>query len=267
MQFGVIHYNTPGDTLEAFLDYAAQTGFDAVELFSGDVWGTKVENPEREAERVRKLVESRGLSISALGAGNDFVLLDSDAISQQVERMSRICRLARIAGTSVIRTEGGRRKPEVPQAKECEAMAECLKRCRDFIERDEVYLAVDNHGHVTNDGDLQARLFRLVGSPFVGANLDTMNYRWMGHAVETCDRFYDLMAPYTFHTHMKDGRGSQKEYVGEALGEGEIHLLHALRALKRSGYRGVFCSEWEGRGDKGAGYAKCLAWLKANVKA
>lgn len=265
MKLGLIHYNTPGDTLEGYLDYAAKTGFDAVELFSGDVWGKETDSPEREAERVRKMVESRGLGVSALGAGNDFVLLDTDLIRQQVERMGRICKLALILGTRVIRTEGGRRKPEVALEKECDAMAECLKRCTDFIERDGVYLAVDNHGHVTNDGDLQLRLFRKVGSPNVGANLDTMNYRWMGHSIEACNRFYDLIAPYVFHTHMKDGRGSQREYVGEALGQGEINLQHALKALRRCNYKGVFCAEWEGRGDKAAGYAQCLAWLKANL--
>jgi sugar phosphate isomerase/epimerase len=266
MKFGLIHYNAPGDTFETFLDYAAKTGFDAVELFSGIAMKDGVDSPEKEAEKVRKQVESRGLSVAALGAGNDFVLLDKAEIQRQVERMARVCKIALILGTHVIRTEGGRRKPEVPQDKECDAMAECLKRCCDFIERDGIRLAVDNHGYVTNDGDLQFRLFCKVGSPNVGATMDTMNYRWMGHSVETCNRFYDLIAPYVFHTHMKDGTGSQKDYVGAALGDGEINLKHAVRALRRCNFPGVYCAEWEGRGDKGEGYAKCLAWLKANVK-
>ena len=68
------------------------------------------------------------------------------------------------------------------------------------------YLAVDNHGHVTNDGDLQVELFQQVGSDRVGANMDTMNYRWAGHSLEKIAHFYQIVAPYTFHSHMKDGR-------------------------------------------------------------
>lgn len=266
MKFGLIHYNAPGDTFEAFLDYAAKTGFDSVELFSGIALKEGVDSPEKEAERVRKKVEERGLKVCALGAGNDFVLLDEQQIRSQVERMERVCKLAKIMGTNIIRTEGGRAKPEVPPEKYCEAMAGCLKRCCDFIEREDINLGVDNHGTVTNDGELQVRLFKTVNSKHVGATMDTMNYRWMGHSVETCNRFYELVAPYVFHTHIKDGRGSQRSYVGEAHGEGEINLKHALNALKKAGYKGVYCAEWEGRGDKAEGYAKCLAWMKANVK-
>ena len=265
MQFGIIHYNAPGDTLEAFLDYAAETGFESVELQCTDVWPKECDDPEQEAERVRKLLEQRGLVASALAAGNDFVLLEPEAIRYQVDRMERICRLARIVGTNVIRTEGGAHKDAVPLDREVEAMAGCLQRCTEFIARDDMRLAVDNHGFVTNDAELQLRLFAMVGSPNVGANLDTMNYRWMGHSVETCNRFYDLIAPHTFHVHLKDGTGSQREYVGSVLGEGELELERAMAALQKAGYDGTLCSEWEGRGDNGVGYAGCLAWMKANV--
>ena len=265
MKYGLIHYNTPGDTLEEFLDYTAETGFDAVELFSSLAMREDVDDPLKEAETVRKKVEERGLVVCALGAGNDFVLLDEDQIKIQVERMEQVCKVAQALGTNIIRTEGGRQKEEVPADKECEAMAECLKRCVDFIERDDIYLGVDNHGTVTNDAELQVRLFEMVDSNHVGATLDTMNYRWMGHSVETCNRFYDLVAPYVFHTHVKDGSGSRQDYVGAALGEGEIDLNHALQALKKAEYSGVICAEWEGRGDKGEGYAKCLQWMKTNI--
>ena len=265
MTLGLIHYNTPGDTLEEFLDYAAETGFDAVELFASVALNDNVASPEKEAERVRGLVESRGLSVCAVGAGNDFIVVKEDEITQQVERMKRVCQVAKLMGANVIRTEGGARKAEVPEEDECEAMAECLKRCRDFAEAETIYLGVDNHGVVTNDGDLQVKLFGMVDSPYVGSTLDTMNYRWMGHSVETCNRFYDLVAPHVFHTHMKDGTGSRETYVGEALGEGEINLQHALNALKKAGYQGAYCAEWEGLGDKGEGYAKCFKWLKENV--
>jgi sugar phosphate isomerase/epimerase len=265
MKIGVIHYNFPGYSFTDFLKYASQTGYGYVELSAADVWGKGVDNPENKAEEVRKEVESFGLKVSALSAGNDFIVLEEEEVKAQVERMGRICGLARILGADVIRTEGGRPKDSVPEDRWVEAMAGCLTRCIGFAEKSDVRLAVDNHGHVTNDGDLQIELFQRVNSEHVGANMDTMNYRWAGHSLDKIAHFYEIVAPYTFHTHMKDGTGSLREYRGAALGEGEINLAYAVKCLKDAGYDGVYCAEYEGREGSDVGYRKCFEWMKANL--
>ncbi len=262
-EFGLIFYNFGKASLQEFLDYAQAEGFNCVEISVGEVWNEAT--GEERVDEVRRLLEERGLRVSALAARNDFVVLDPAAVERQVTRMQRVCQLARRLGTSLLRTEGGFPKPEVPPERWLEAMAGCLTRLKPFIEGEGFYLAVDNHGLVTNDARLQVELFQRVGSRHVGANLDTMNYRWAGHDLETVRQFYQLIAPYTLHTHFKDGRGSRGQYVGEALGEGEIDLEHAVRCLKQVGYQGVWCVEYEGRGDPREGYRKGLAWLKARV--
>jgi len=264
-KIGVIHYNFPGYSFDEFLRYAKDTGYGYVELQIGDVWGEGIEDPEAEAEKVRAKLESYGLKVSALAASNDFVVLDKDEIEYQVRRMERICGLAKRLGTDVIRTEGGRPKEEIPRERWAEAIAGCIKRCLDFVERDGIRLAVDNHGYVTNDPEIQLEVFERVGSKHVGANLDTMNYRWFGHDLDAIGRIYETIAPYVFHTHMKDGTGSLKNYVGAALGEGEIDLKKAIRCLKDAGYDGVWCAEYEGREDPAVGYRKCYEYLAANV--
>lgn len=262
MAYGLIHYNQPDlDGLEAFFAFAAGAGFDAVELMPTDVWPQDESNPEGRAEAVRKQAEAAGISICAFGAGNDFVYLEESEIEREVRRMERICALAKIMGASVIRTEGGRPKDSVPEDRHVEAMAGCLKRCLDFIERDEIVLAVDNHGLVTNDADLQLRLYKEVDSPFVAATMDTMNYRWAGHDLETVSRFYQTVAPYVRHVHLKDGTGSRADYKGEVIGEGEIDIPGAIAILKKAGYSGVWCMEYEGK-EGSAGYARGLEKLK-----
>ena len=264
-KLGIVHYNFGRLSLDPVLKFVSDTGFGYIELQVGDVWRQGVDNPEKNAQAVRKQVESYGLQISAFAAGNDFVVLDPAAVQAQVDRMRRICGLAKILGTSVIRTEGGSPKAEVPESRWVEAMAGCLSRCLEFAEKDDIYFAVDNHGVVTNDGALQVELFERVGSKHVGANLDTMNYRWFGHNLETVGRYYEIVAPYTLHTHLKDGRGARGDYRGEALGEGEIDLAKAIRCLKEVGYEGVWCCEYEGRENDGTGQKKCYEYLKANL--
>jgi sugar phosphate isomerase/epimerase len=154
----------------------------------------------------------------------------------------------------------------VPEAREAEAIAGCLKRCLDFAERDQVYLAVDNHGYVTNDPDKEVEIFERVDSPYVGATMDTANFRWAGYSIEECCRAYDLVAPYVLHTHFKDCVGSGSEYDSTVLGEGEVDLEYAVAVLKKANYTGVYCAEWEGReGDGGLAYADCLKWMKDHV--
>jgi len=266
-KIGVIHYNFPDMNWIQFLDYCARTGYEYIEVAIGDVWDKDTADPVARAKEARKQMDDRGVKAGALSAGNDFVLLDEAAIAEQIERMKRICLdLAPIVGTDTIRTEGGWKKDAVPPEKYEEAIAGCLRRCVPFIEPAGIKLAVDNHGHVTNDADLQVRIFEAVGSKNVGSNVDTMNYRWAGHDLATIDRYYEIIAPYVFHTHMKDGTGSLGDYKGAALGEGEINLKHAIACLRKVGYDGVWCAEYEGpEREGGAGYAKCCQWLKANV--
>jgi sugar phosphate isomerase/epimerase len=265
-KIGVIHYNWPGFTFEGFLEFAAKTGYRYVELQASNIWNDQNPDAEASAKQTAKLLARHGLKVSALAANNDFILPDADAMKVQVERMKRVCGMAKIMGTNVLRTEGGWAKDSVPQPKWFDSMADCLKRCCEWADDLDVYFALDNHGTVTNDGDLQLRLFKAVGSKRVGSNLDTMNYRWFGHDIPTINRFYEILAPYVFHTHMKDGTGSREHYKGAALGEGEIDLKHAVNCLKKAGYTGAWTAEYEGpEAAGGVGYAKCFAWLKANV--
>jgi sugar phosphate isomerase/epimerase len=65
---------------------------------------------------------------------------------------------------------------------------------------------------------------------------------------------------------MKDGTGSRQNYRGAALGDGEIHLDHALKCLTASGYNGAWTAEYEGpEAEGGVGYEKCYRWLQDNI--
>jgi len=265
-KIGVIHYNWPGFTFEEFLEFAADVGFRYVELQAHDIWSDEHSDPEAQAASTAALLERYGLKVSALSANNDFIQPGADGIIAQVERMKRVAELAKMLGTDVLRTEGGGPKDGVPQDKQFDSMAQCLKRCAEWLDEVDVRLALDNHGVVTNDGDLQLMLVEVVDSPRVGVNLDTMNYRWFGHDLATINHFYEILAPHTFHTHMKDGTGSRENYSGTALGEGETELHHAINCLKDAGYDGAWTAEYEGpETEGGAGYAKCYQWLKANL--
>lgn len=265
-KLGFIHYNWPGFSFDDFLRFAAENGAGWVELQLTDVCENDDFDEERAAN-VRAQVEGYGLKVSALAARNDFVQSDPDAVAFQVDRMQRVAQLATIlCDEPILRSEGGAPKDSVPQDYWADALYECFARCVPFTDEMGVTLAIDNHGIVTNDGDLLIALLNRLSHPRIGSNLDTMNFRWADNSVEKCNRFYSELAPFVKHTHLKDGRGSFKEYRGEALGEGEIDLHLALQCLKNASYNGVYLAEYEGSETaNGVGYGKCLSWMKAHI--
>lgn len=268
-KLGVIHYNTPYANLKEFLKWAADTGFGYVELMPPDV---EIDRPAGStcvdmAKQARDLVRSYGLRVSAFSAFNDFVVLDSAQIDFQVARLRNVAEVTKtLDGEAVIRADGGWEKTGVPQGAWSDAMYECFARCQDFIDVLEVDIAIDNHGTITNDGDLLLNLLKRLNHPRIASNLDTMNFRWYGHDLATCNRIYENLAPFVKHVHLKDGTGARDEYEGHALGDGEIDLEWALGCLRSVRYGGAYSAEYEGPETAGGvGYAKCLAWMRDHI--
>ena len=258
---GIIHYNFLSESLDDFLAYAKDIGFGSVELSLDDVAGDSPENFERNADRVLQRVDNYGLSISAIGMiGNDFLVDEPEKVQAEVERMEGIARIARSINCDVIRTEAGSPKESIAKNTWAECIAECINRCLDAAEKYDVRYALDNHGLVSNDAELQLEIFRRLDSRRVGANLDTMNYRWFGYAVDELSDIYKKVAPWTFHTHIKDGTGVQKNYQGEALGDGEVPLSQVITSLRDAGYNGVYCIEYEGN-ESVSGYGRSYSFL------
>jgi len=265
MMLGLIHYRAPGDTTEEFVRWAAGAGFECVELRCADLEPEGVEDTVANTKALKALLDEVGIVASAVSLGNDFVLLDDDAIAAQVERTRRLAELTLMLDCNIFRTEGGVRKDAVPEDREAEAIIRSVEAHLDLCEELDIYLAIDNHGVVSNDFELQLEVFETIDSDYVGANLDTMNYRWYGWDVDRLPEIYEAIAPWTMHTHMKDGRNSRAEYKGAALGDGEIPLDIVVQALKDAGYDGAYCAEYEGQESGDIGYKKCLAWMQENV--
>ena len=202
---GVIHYNWPGYDLEGFARRASEIGYKSCELQIGDIWDEANDDGGRRAEAVRDMLAGYGIAVSAVAAGNDFIQAQRSNFDAQIARYRRVCEIIPHTGTDIIRSDGGwNRGGLVTEDLWDGLMLEAFQRCAEFLETLNVRIALDNHGVSTNDGDWQLSLIERVGSTRLGVNLDTMNYRWFGHDLAKIDHFYEIIAPHTFHTHMKD---------------------------------------------------------------
>jgi len=259
-KIGVIHYNTGDNSLEEFLSWCSKNDVYYVELQRKDVWDEKI-----KVDEVKKLLDKYGIKISQISCGNDFLQKTKEEFENQVKLVDKMCDIIKVLGFNQLRIDGGWPKEGVEEKEYKKLIMEGIKKVVEIGEKKNVYLALDNHGTVTNDYLLQLEIFEEIKSKHLGANLDTMNYRWYGYPVEKLIEIYKAISPYAFHTHLKDGTGSRENYKGKVLGQGEIPIVEVINILKENGYKGVWCVEYEGE-DKNIGYEKCFEFLKGLFK-
>ena len=120
----------------------------------------------------------------------------------------------------------------------------------------------ENHGYISQDSVRIEKLLTAVAHPNFGVLLDLGNFYCVD---EDSAQAVGRLAPYAFHAHAKDfhiksGNGVNPgegwfmsrggNYLrGAIIGHGDVPLLQAIRALKRSGYDGVLSVEFEGMED------------------
>jgi len=248
-KIGVIFYNFSFKNLDEFLNWCAENNVEYAEISKEFLKDLEV------------LLPKYNVKISQVTARNDFVQRTDEELSEQIKMVGELCKRIKDFGCNQIRIDGGWPKEGVAPENYKDLILEGVKRVVEFAEKEAVYLALDNHGIITNDYEFQLEIFEKVKSKYLGANLDTMNYRWYGYPVEKLKEIYRLIAPYTLHTHLKDGTGIKGQYIGKVFGEGEIPIVDAIRILKEANYKGVWCIEYEGK-DKEIGYKKCVEFLK-----
>ncbi len=253
-KIGVIHYNFPDWSLEEFFSWCRKNQISFVELQRDDIW-------DRKINEVEELLNRYNIKVSQISCGNDFIQKTSEECENQINLISKMCVLVKELGFNQLRIDGGWVKKTVAEKDYKSLIIKGIKRAVEIAEKEKVYLALDNHGTITNDYQFQIEIFEKIKSKYLGANLDTMNYRWYGYPVEDLLKIYKSIAPYAIHTHIKDGIGVKENYTGKIIGEGEIPVSQVIRILKENNYQGVWCIEYEGK-DKDSGYKESTGKLR-----
>ncbi|HOL21576.1 MAG TPA: sugar phosphate isomerase/epimerase family protein [bacterium] len=262
-KIGVINYNISGFSLEELFKWCSENSVGYVELMRKDVW-EDITKSENRIKDISNLLTKYGIKISQISSDSDFIQKTEDEFKKQVWMVGEMCKMIKDLGFNQLRIDGGWPKEGVDEKNYRNLVIKGASAVTEIAEKEGVYLALDNHGVVTNNYILLLDVLGTVNSKHLGTNLDTMNYRWYGYRVDKLTEIYKKVAPYALHTHLKDGTGTRETYKGAVLGEGEIPLLDAIKILKDSGYNGVWCVEYEGK--EGAdGYKKCVEWLKRNL--
>jgi len=259
-RIGVINYNISNLSVEELFRWCNKNDVGYVELQRVQVW-KDIEKPENLVKETGLLLQRYGVKISQISSGSDFLQKTKEDADKQVWMVGEMCKIVKDLGFNQLRIDGGWPKEGVEEKNYRDLVLKGVSKVTEIAEREGVYLALDNHGSVTNNHILLLDILKTINSKHLGTNLDTMNYRWYGYRVDELKDIYRQVAPYTLHTHLKDGTGTKKNYKGTVLGEGEIPIKDAISILKDAGYKGVWCVEYEGK-EGAEGYRKSVEYLR-----
>lgn len=191
--------------------------------------------------RLASALEERGVAVCAVLLQNDF---GSEDLAREVEYVRRGIEIARELGASVVRVDASTRL-RVGQTEDdlLKATVDGLRRALEGASG--VWLAVENHGLVTNRVSFLRRLLDATSGLSVGLTLDTGNLYWYGYPLSEVYEIYDELSRHVRHTHVKNARAPPElrearrrpgEVTMAPLYEGDIDLRRAVEALASSGY-------------------------------
>ncbi len=217
-----------GMTLFELMDFAAEQGFDAVDLTAYFFPGYPAVPTDEFINKIKRYAFLQGLDISGTGVRNDFADPDPAKRAADVKHVKEWIDVAARLGAPVIRVFSG----PVPEGYEdkwdevAKYMAESLKECADYGKLKGVLVGVQNHGDFLSTADQTIKLVKMVNSDWFGVIVD------VGYFL-TADPYVDIekVMPYAVNFQLKESVFGAKSTI-------KTDLVKIMEIIQKTGYRG-----------------------------
>jgi sugar phosphate isomerase/epimerase len=171
------HLDTPGKSGEMSLfdlaEMCAKLGLDGIEPTSYYF----LKNDDEFIYALKRKIFLLGLGNSGMPIRNNFALPDGEDFDGQLEHVRTWVDVAAKLGAPNIRIFAGN-APKNGMSRE-EAFKQIVKGIRQscrYAGTKGVFLAIENHGYMTETADAVLKLVETVNHPWLGVNLDTGNF-------------------------------------------------------------------------------------------
>lgn len=262
MRIGFVTLGMGAHPLDEVLKTAVAAGCEAMELNGRasvhcNLWAQPI-----DYSGIKRRVAVSGVTPTSLGGYSNFAQPTDEGLAAQVEQLVGYCQVAREMGIPIVRAFSGDVLEGYSLDQLYPRIVAGFKAVVERIAGWGITLGIENHGHLMNHGDHLASLIHDVDSPLVCITLDTGNFCWAGHSIETAQRFFEKLAPLTVNVHVKDGRFIAGEWTLFPAGRGDLDIAGVLATLSACGYRGAILSEYEGKADFAMATTESVAYLR-----
>jgi len=240
-----------------FIDYASDISVDGVELL--DIYWKNKEDKDEEIGEVLTTLKSYNLQVSAYDITNNFVKESVEERAEEVEKVLDGIQVAKKLGTNIVRVFCGDIQDDLTYENGLDWIIEGLRKCAETAEKEQVYLAIENHGLLAGKSKQVIEIIKSVDSPFVKSTFDTGNFLLVH---EKLTEAFDQLKNEIVHVHFKDFREKVEneslrgfrstegmELIGVIPGDGEVDLAYVVNGLKSRNYDGWLSIEYEGHDD------------------
>jgi sugar phosphate isomerase/epimerase len=227
-----------GMSLEQLFQFAAETGFAAVDLTAYYVPGYPVSPSDELLYEIKRKAFRMGISFSGTGVRNDFTVSDPEKLAGEIEHVKEWIVAASKLGAPNIRVFDGKAKAGGAAADPIrKQVVDAFRECALFGSRYGVNVAFQNHhDFLVSTADI-IDIIKRVDSEWFGLMLDT-------GSVSGSDPYLEIekLIPYAVSWQLKE-----TVRVGEDTVPVDFPRLMAL--IHRKGYQGFLCLETLGEGD------------------
>ena len=241
MQYAFMSFSCPDLTLDAMLQLAQETGYDAIEPRADAKHGHGVELDTNAAQRaaIKAKAEAAGIPYCCVATSCRYA--DPDTQADHIADTHRFIDLAADIGAGRLRVFGGQIGAGLSREDAVEQVARALGEVADHAGEKEVTLCLETHDDWCDPADVAA-VMAAVDHPRIAVNWDIMHPVRTGLA--TMDQAYQTLAPWIQYVHIHDGSADLSQLTFKAIGEGDIDHKRALELLAAGGYDGCLSGEW-----------------------
>jgi sugar phosphate isomerase/epimerase len=230
--------------LQKILEFARTNGFAAVELRgllgSLDLPSRPEFAPGRMAQTAKEIAE-HGIKIACVSSSTELHIVDAAERNKGIADGKRFIDLAQALGAPYVRVfgnkfEGGPRDEVIAR------VAAGMHEMAEYAGSRSVTVIIESHGDFVDSPTLHEVLTR-ANSEHAGLLWDAHHTFVDGH--EDPEHTVAELGKWIRHTHLKDSvqDGQQRKYV--LTGKGQVPVERQVQALRKMGYQGYYCFEWE----------------------
>ncbi|MBR5543794.1 MAG: sugar phosphate isomerase/epimerase [Oscillospiraceae bacterium] len=217
---------------------------------------------EEYAEKIRKEAEKYNIRINDYLFGADLAQKTEEETRKAIEEAKRQIDIAEILGVGLVRHDvaGGANCKSFDLA--LPALSAACREITEYAASKGIVTTIENHGFFCQDAERIERLYNAVNHENFGILCDIGNFLCVDEdPVMSVSR----VAPYARNAHVKDFhfRSGKETHPGEGyfqtrgcnyikgtiVGHGVVPTVQCLAILKRAGYDGYVCIEFEGPED------------------
>jgi sugar phosphate isomerase/epimerase len=222
-------------SLEYALDHLSSLNLRAVELWCKGQHVTPYDC-EEQVRRVREMIASRSMEVSALSAHLDYITSNRELREENIRKFERVISLARLFDVRLVVTASGYLHGKPPSREMERRFLDALERLAGHAEDSRVTIALEPEPEKFLRTPEQAVSYiQAVGSDAVKTVCD------LSHAIAlnmTPMEFISKMQEYLVHVHVDDARYGEHPHRHLIPGEGDVNYRELFRYLEDIGYEG-----------------------------